>query len=90
MKPSTKRGDMKTLFEFATKFSKFSFDGKLYDSIDGVCMGSPLAPLFAETFMQDFEKKHIPLIKPMRIRYWKRYLDDSFVLVFTKKNIYLM
>ena len=44
-------------------------------------MGSPLAPLFAEIFLQDFEKKHLPSIKSMGIIHWKRYVDDTFVLV---------
>jgi hypothetical protein len=44
-------------------------------------MGSPLAPLLAEIFLQDFEKKHLPSFRKMGIVYWKRYVDDTFVLL---------
>lgn len=79
--PSIPKDDMKTLLEFATKSSHFLFDGKIYDQIDGVSMGSPLAPLVAEIFLQDFEKKHLPSFNEKGIFYWKRYVDDTFVLL---------
>jgi hypothetical protein len=72
---------------FATKMSHFLFNGQLYDQEDGVSMGSPLAPLFAEIFLQDFEKKHLPSIKSMGVIHWKRYVDDTFVLVDPELNI---
>jgi hypothetical protein len=78
------RADMKKLLEFATQHSHFLFNGKIYDQKDGVSMGSPLAPLLAETFLQDFEKKHLPSFKEKGIVYWKRYVDDTFVLLDSK------
>jgi hypothetical protein len=72
---------MQKLLDFATKKSHFLFNGKVYDQKDGVSMGSPLAPLLAEIFLQDFEKKHLPSFKKMGIVYWKRYVDDTFVLL---------
>ncbi|CAF3862070.1 unnamed protein product, partial [Rotaria sp. Silwood1] len=75
------RDDMKKLLEFATQDSHFLFNGKIYDQKDGVSMGSPLAPLLAEIFLQDFEKKHLPSFKEKGIVYWKRYVDDTFVLL---------
>ncbi|CAF1410790.1 unnamed protein product [Adineta steineri] len=44
-------------------------------------MGSPLAPLLAEIFLQEFEKNHLPSFKEKGIVYWKRYVDDTFVLL---------
>lgn len=85
-----KRKDMEKLLKFATKNSHFLFNGKVYDQKDGVSMGSPLAPLLAEIFLQDFEKKHLPSFKKMGIVYWKRYVDDTFVLLdpkFSTKDI---
>lgn len=79
-----KREDMKKLLEFATKDSHFLFDGKIYDQIDGVSMGSPLAPLLAEIFLQDFEEKHLHSFKEKGIIYWRRYVDDTFVLLDAK------
>ncbi|CAF3195184.1 unnamed protein product [Rotaria socialis] len=85
-RPSMDRKDFKKLLEFATKNSHFLFDGKMYDQIDGVSMGSPLAPLLAEIFLQDFEKKHLELFDLMGIGYWKRYVDDTFVLIDPKAD----
>jgi len=76
-----KREDMKRLLEYATKETHFMFNGKLYNQKDGVSMGSPLAPLLAEIFLQNFEKKHLPAFKEKGIMYWKRYVDDTFVLL---------
>ena len=38
--------DLKRIFIFATVETNFLFDGKVYDQIDGVAMGSPLGPVF--------------------------------------------
>ncbi|CAF2442037.1 unnamed protein product [Rotaria sp. Silwood2] len=57
--PAIGRADMKELLDLATEKSHFLFNGQLYDQIDGVSMGSPLAPLFAEIFLQNFEKKYL-------------------------------
>ena len=35
----------------------FLFEGKFYDQIDGVAMGSPLAPFLANLFMGHYEKE---------------------------------
>ena len=47
--PELKRSttDLKTLFFFATAETHFLFKGVFYDKIDGVAMGSPLAPVLA-------------------------------------------
>ena len=37
--------DLTSLFNFATCKIHFLFKGKFYDQIDGVAMGSPLAPV---------------------------------------------
>jgi hypothetical protein len=65
--PPMDRVDMNDLLDLATKNSHFLFDGKLYDQIDGVSMGSPLAPLLAENFLQDFERKYLSSFKNMDI-----------------------
>jgi len=44
------------LFSFATAETHFLFKGVFYDQIDGVAMGSPLAPDLANLFMGHWEK----------------------------------
>jgi hypothetical protein len=36
--------------------SYFSFNGQLYGQIDGVAVGSPLSPVIANFYKEDFEK----------------------------------
>ena len=43
--------ELKKPFLFAISRSHVIFNSKLYNQIDGVAMGSPLAPLFANIFM---------------------------------------
>ena len=45
------------LFVFATSKTNFLFKGIVYDQIDGVAMGSPLAPILANLFMGHYEKE---------------------------------
>ena len=47
--------------------------------MDGVAKGSPLSPVIANFFMEDFEKKTIDQAthKPVC---WFRYVDDNFVI----------
>ena len=45
------------LFFFATGQTHFSFLGNFYNQIDGVAMGSLLAPVLANLFMGHHEKR---------------------------------
>ena len=45
------RKELKELFVFSTSKINFIFDGVIYDQIDGIAMGSPLAPTLANLFM---------------------------------------
>jgi hypothetical protein len=58
------------------KDSHLQFNGKYNDQIDGVAMGSPLGPLFANIFMSDFERKYMYELKKQGVIKWFRYVDD--------------
>ena len=63
----------------------FLFDGKHYKQIDGVAMGSPLGPVLASIFMCHIEEiifNQCP--QTFRPVFYKRYVDDTFVLFQTK------
>ena len=51
------RKELKKLFLFATSQTHFIFSSKFYNQIDGVAMGSPLAPVLANIFMGFYESK---------------------------------
>ena len=49
--------ELKKLFLFATSQTHFLFNIKFYNQIDGVDMGSPLAPVLANIFIGSYESK---------------------------------
>ena len=75
------RSEFENLLVLSVKNCHFIFNGKLYHQIDGVAMGSPLGPLFANIFMSFHEKNLLnncpSSFKPILSR---RYVDDCFLL----------
>ena len=76
-----KRNTLKKLLTICTQESHFKFNGKYYDQIDGVAMGSPLGPLFANIFMDEFENSHMETLKELGVITWMRYVDDVFSVI---------
>ena len=72
--------DLTSLFNFATCeiTLHFLFKGKFYDQIDGVAMGSPLAPVLANLFMGHYEKECLSNYDGVLPSYYTRYVDDIF------------
>ena len=70
--------DLTKLFKFATCETHFLFNGKFYDQIDGVAMGSPLAPVLANLFMGLSEKLWIKYFQWTPPSYYRRYVDNTF------------
>ena len=78
------RIEFKMLLEFATKNALILFNGKYYEQIDGVAMGSPLYSTLANVFLCHWEiwcsKRFTPV-------YYKRYMDDTFLLFSSTDHI---
>ena len=78
----------KSLLELSVLNSFFIFDTKLYRQADGLGMGLPLGPTFANIFMCSMEAKWLdecPLnFKPV---FYKRYVDDIFLLFNDRSHI---
>jgi len=74
------------LLRFSVKDVNFLFDDHWYQQIDGVSMGSPLAPTMANIFMINLEKKisNFTGIKPTL---YTRYVDDIFLIFKDKSNL---
>ena len=71
----------KLVLDCCTK-TAFSFNDKIYEQIDGVCMGSALGPVLANIIMTEVEKRVLPkLIEEGVIKFYIRYVDDTLVLV---------
>ena len=73
------------LFEFATLRTNFQFDEQMYDQVDGVAMGSPLAPILANLFMGHHEKNWIDSYGGPKPSFYRRYVDDIFC-IFDNEN----
>ena len=69
------------LLDIAAHHSVFSFEGSLYTQVDGVSMGSPIGPSYANSFLCHHETTWLndcPIsFKPI---FYKRYIDDTFLI----------
>nr|XP_034826501.1 uncharacterized protein LOC117983968 [Maniola hyperantus] len=68
------------LSEFCLKNGYFSWRGDYYLQVDGVAMGSPIAPVAANIFMEWVEGELVEMM-PEKPRRWLRYVDDIFAIV---------
>ena len=70
-----------------SKYMYFFFNEKLYKQIDGVSMGSPIGPAFANIFMCHLEEKMMSTC-PNNCRpiIYKRYVDDTFAAFDNKEK----
>lgn len=75
------KNNFRIILDLAVRNTYFSFDNKIFHQLDGVSMGSPLGPIFANIFLSHHEKKWLsdcPIhFKP---KIYKRYVDDTFLL----------
>ena len=45
------------LLGFCLHNTYFSFQNKFYEQVEGVAMGSPVSPIFANLYMEHFERE---------------------------------
>ena len=79
------RFDLNKLFLCVTAQTHFIFNNDFYDKIDGVAMGSPLAPILANLFLDFLEEKWITGYSGTGPMLYRRYVDDIFA-VFNSEN----
>ena len=74
------------LFQFATSEAHFYFNGEIYEQVDGVAMGSPLAPVLANLFMGHHEQHWLIQKEALSVLFYKRYVDDIFCIFKTSEQ----
>lgn len=71
--------DVLKFFDFILKNHFVKFDGKVFRQINGVAMGTPLAPPFANIALAYLENSVISKYST-HISFYKRYIDDIVIL----------
>ena len=72
--------DLLMLLSFCLDATEFVFDGQFYRPVFGCAMGSSVSPIVANLVMEDVEER-ILCNRSFDILYWKRYVDDTFVVL---------
>ena len=72
--------ELKQLLTFATSQTHFMFKNVSYDQIDGVEMGSPLAPILSNLFLGHYERVWLNEFVGNGPIFYKRYVDDIIAL----------
>ena len=89
--PDFPESTMKELLIICTTETPFKgVNGELYVQCEGVSMGSPLGPTFADFYMCNLENdifENNPDIKPFM---YARYVDDCFLVVHSYANLSLL
>lgn len=67
------------LLTLCTESNYFELEGQLFRQDEGMAMGSPLSPIFANIYMEEFEQKAIASAQ-FQPRVWLRYVDDVFAV----------
>nr|XP_053627747.1 uncharacterized protein LOC128685277 [Cherax quadricarinatus] len=67
------------LIRLCVDSNSFSFQGKYYSQTFGVAMGSPLSPVLANLYMENFKTVLLPTLD-VQPSLWLRYVDDIFAL----------
>ena len=68
------------LLEHCLKAGYLLWDDQFYVQLEGVAMGSPVSPVVADIFMEEFEAMALSTA-PVTPRFYKRYVDDTFTVL---------
>ena len=74
------KSDFFSLLKLAVDDSYFSFDNQLYKQVEGMAMGSPLGPIFANIFLSYHERSWLQAC-PIQPLLYRRYVDDTLWLL---------
>ena len=70
------RKELIKLFLFPTSLTYFLLNGKFYSQIDGIAIGSPLAPVLANIFIGFYESKWLSEYNLNKPKVYLRHVDN--------------
>jgi len=75
------------ILEIVFKFNIFKYKGKFYKQVKGIAMGSKCGPSIANIFVYILELKFLTIHRPF---YYKRFIDDIFIIVDENFDIHIL
>lgn len=86
--PKIPEPTLKSLLEICTKEAPFrNIDGKIFQQINGIAMGSPLGCIFANYYMTHLENKILQDIT-WSPNFYARYIDDIILIVDNDEQLF--
>ena len=86
--PDIQRNHLQELLKICTTQTPFNFNGNTFVQSDGVSMGSPLGPTFADFYMSHLENKLLSQNdKKSNPIFYVRYVDDILTVFKTRGHI---
>ena len=68
------------LLEFCLRSTYFTYQGKYYEQVEGAATDSPISPIVANLYMENFEVRALSTSLNLPLM-WKRFVDDTFVVI---------
>ncbi|XP_072030199.1 uncharacterized protein [Amphiura filiformis] len=68
------------LLKYSLTTTYFQYDNVFYQQIEGAAMGSPVSPIVANLFMENFEQKALASFHSPK-KFWGRFVDDTLVII---------
>ena len=77
-----------SLLEVCLNGTYFTFQGRYFEQQEGAAMGSPISPIVANLYMEEFEIKALNSA-PQPPNFWKTFVDDTLTIKSSQKTSFL-